>query len=441
MAAARFGRLWSVWSGSFILVVLSLLLSAVAADAETSGGTPKPEDGDHVMQASRHGVTWVFDGEYRAGRYANGDWWVVGPVTITEIDPATTVEGWHGSMINPSPRDGGRLGYGPVHANTYVADKNVAKQLPLRVRPGSSLVSTIGKEDTTAVPGIETAAVLTVVDSAPAPDAFRPPYSGDDKTSYFTETDLRYELLPRLDPVEGTPDIAQMATNFERVWLDHRPGWSGRKIHPSSAMPDYGRDLASRLGEGSLMLMLDFPDQAKRDLLVNYVQIGIDFHGIVEDGGENNWHPDGGHAQGRKWPILFAGVMLDDETMAAIGQRDDVHFGEDAQTFYVTQTDVDRGVGYTTSDIGLAEWGIRHATDPSHDDANWGASYRRCCTANSWGGHVLSARIMGLQDAWNHDALFDYTDRYLAKEPRGEWQRFWDRPFTENMWDTHRPHH
>ena len=206
-------------------------------------------------------------------------------------------------------------------------------------------------------------------------------------------------------------------------------------------MPDYGRDLASRLGEGSLALMTDASNAEKQALLVNYVQIGIDFHGIVEDGGAENWIPNGGHAQGRKWPILFAGTMLDDSGMANIGQRDDVYFGEDAQTFYVTQDDVDRGVGYTADDIGLPEWGIRHATDPSHDDADWDVSYRRCCTANSWGGHVLSARIMGLKEAWNHDPLFDYTDRYLDIEEPDTWHRFWDRPFTENMWDAYRHRH
>jgi hypothetical protein len=169
--------------------------------------------------------------------------------------------------------------------------------------------------------------------------------------------------------------------------------------------------------------------------------VGIDFHGIVEDGGESNWPPAGGHTQGRKWPILFAGVMLDDPDMANIGQRDDVHFGEDGQTFYVTQQDVDRGVGYTQEHLGMPDWGIRHSTRPGQDDPSWNSPYRQCCTANSWGGHVLSARIMGLQEAWNHDALFDYTDRFVEKQPPQNWQRFWNRPFSETMWDTYRPHH
>jgi hypothetical protein len=229
-----------------------------------------------------------------------------------------------------------------------------------------------------------------------------------------------------------------VAEQFERVWLDHKSGWTGRKIHPSQNMPDYGRNMAAQLGEGSLMLMLDFSESEKERLLVNFVQVGIDFYGVVEAGGTNHWYADGGHAQGRKWPIIFAGTMLGDRAMENIGGRD-VSFGEDQQTFYVSQADVDRGNGYTSSDIGMPEYGIRHASDPTRDDASWGAPYRQCCTANSWHGHVLSARLMNKQAAWQHPALFDYTDRYMKREAPDQWMRSWDRPFSERMWDTYRP--
>lgn len=423
--------------------------------SESVGREPSPEpapvpgDGELVGSLSQLGVTWRFDGEYEAGTYANGDFWVVGPVDVVEIDPVSeTVAGrtTNGSMLNPSPRDGATVGYdSDIRDVGYDASKNVALGIseadPLTVPADSSLVSTISVEEADARPGIHTAAVLTVVDEPPAEGSFRPPYSGDDKTSAFTVDDLDRSLLPALEPVEGAPDAQTLAGDFDRVWLDHVPGWNGRSIHPVTSMPDYGRLLAAKLGEGYLTLMLDQPEEAKEALLVNLVQVGIDFHGIVADGGERNWVPNGGHAQGRKLPILFAGTLLDDPAMAGIGQRDDVYFGEDAQTFYITEETLTQGSGYTAEMIGTPEWGIRHATDPSRDDAYWGASYRRCSTANSWGGHVLVARIMGLQDAWNHDALFDYTDRYLDTETPDTWYRFWNRPFTETMWDTYRPHH
>ena len=421
-----------------------------SADPEESDPDPAPSvppsapsTSSKMSSISQHGITWTFDKSYTVGTYANGDFWVEGPVILTKLDPpSVTVSGRtiNGSMINPSPGHG--IGYGQMRDVSYNAAMNVAAGLstsnPLQIGPHSSLVSTISVPEGNGRPGIDTAAVLTVVDKAPAANSFRPPYSGTDKTARFTTDQLRYDLLPSLPRVPGTPNIDVMADNFQRVWLDHREGWTGRSIHPKTSMPDYGRDLASRLGEGSLMLMLDYSDAQKQRLVTNLVQVGIDLYGVADNGGERNWVPNGGHAQGRKWPILLAGTMLQDPAMANIGHRGEIFFGEDAQTFYVTQREIDRGTGYSTADLGLPEFGIRHATDPSRNDKSWNAPYRQCCTANSWSGHILSARLMGLQNAWNHDPLFDYTDRFVGRQPPTDWQRFWNRPFTETMWETYR---
>jgi hypothetical protein len=55
---------------------------------------------------TQFGITWTFDRDYPTGQFANGDYWVVGPVTITSITPQSTTSGsttLHGSMINPRP--------------------------------------------------------------------------------------------------------------------------------------------------------------------------------------------------------------------------------------------------------------------------------------------------------------------------------------------------
>jgi hypothetical protein len=124
-----------------------------------------------------------------------------------------------------------------------------------------------------------------------------------------------------------------------------------------------------------------------------------------------------------------------------------VMFGEDGQTFYVSQADIDRSHDpdlrgcyleeYQPSDLGLPEWGIVHATHPEADNKAWCAVYRQCCTANAWAGFVLAAHIMDAKDLWDHDALFDYQDRYMARETPDTWTRCWD-DFTEEMWDTYR---
>jgi hypothetical protein len=84
-----------------------------------------------------------------------------------------------------------------------------------------------------------------------------------------------------------------------------------------------------------------------------------------------------------------------------------------------------------------------------------GENYRRCCTSNAWVGQALAARIMHVEKVWNHDAFFDYVDRWMdeddtedirtIKEATGQdysasWARqrqAWD-PFVNQMWAKYR---
>ena len=426
-----------------------------------------------ATQVSQFGITWTFNHDYTVGQFANGDYYVVGPVTITSITPASAdVSGRikNGAMINPVPLSStSRQGYdNSMAANTYDSSLNKAFNVsaanPLVVQPGSSLVSTTSVDAAGNVPQLKTAAILTVLSAAPAAGSFRPPYCGTDKTIHFNKSQLNYALLQKFTPVAGTPALADVEQQFERPWIDHRGTAGGRYYHPADAMPDYGREISTAVGEAALMLQLNYTDQQKEKLLVRYVQLGIDLYGIIAAGGTKNWEPDGGHASGRKWPILFAGLMLGDTKMASIGSIPfaSLYFGEDGQTFYVSQADVDLAdtvtnyagtvfyghfynagakeyMEYTTSDIGLPEWGIRHALYPLYDGKDWNnAAYRRCCTANAWAGFVLAAHMMNQKGAWNHDALFDYMDRYMGIEVKGTYNRQQSR-FSENMWDAYRP--
>ncbi len=84
---------------------------------------------------------------------------------------------------------------------------------------------------------------------------------------------------------------------------------------------------------------------------------------------------------------------------------------------------------------GDPEYGIRHYAEPVNDNHAFTQSvYRQCCTANAWPGYILAARALGLQDEWDHDALFDYTARYM-NTMTGTF-RCWSE-FTEDMWDTY----
>jgi hypothetical protein len=482
-------------------------------------------------QISQFGITWTFDKQlstdgsgdtYQYGEFANGDYWVVGPVTITGISPPSTeISGRtkNGSEINPSPSEwwnGLGQGYDSHYYIThpgapfYNPGLNVALDIseshPLIVNSNSSLVSTISLPEPGARPQLKSAAILTVLASPPPEGSFRPPYCGSNKTIKFNKQDLDYSLLdtidagsagvavPRLKPLPGDdPQIqgSSVERMFERPWLDHIPTSTVQFQHPTENMEDYGRELATQVGIGALMLHLDYsgaPDFSeygsnnayKETLLIRYVQVGIDLYGVVQDGGHHNWEGAGGHGQGRKWPILFAGLMLNDADMKAIGARsgdylktgqygpgnpppDYIYFSEDMQTYYVTADDVGRqlAAGYSPtqgnwleSDIGLPTWAFRHATFPEQDGKAWHYNgYRWCCTGNARAGLILAALIMDAKALWNHDVVFDYQDRYMAT-----WRYILDHnliydgynysdcgrynrqvsEFAEQMWDTYR---
>jgi len=427
---------------------------------------------------TQFGITWTFDKNYEYGQFANGDYWVLGPVNIIEISPASTVmtdnRVINGSMINASPELGAVQGYDSAtygsHGNnieSWNANLNVARPNGndlsasniLTVQANSSLMSSIsfqevqGQEGSSIVHYTDVIAILTVLESPAAEGSFRPAYSGSDKTIQFNKSDLDYSKLAQLAPVANMPSLSTVEDYFEKPWIDHVPGWLTELQHPIGNMPNYGREIASQIGEASLMLNLNFTNEEKEKLLIRFVQLGIDLFGIVENGGENNWTPNGGHAHGRKWPILFAGLMLNHAGMTNIGQRTEVLFGEDAQTFYISQAEIDitnssgwsprnSSFGgdpetYSSEDIGIPEWGIRHATRPTMNNFSWNAVYRRCCTANSWNSHILSAHIMGAKELWNHNAIFDYQDRFMSTEVQGEWTRS-SSDFSENMWDAYR---
>jgi hypothetical protein len=254
--------------------------------------------------------------------------------------------------------------------------------------------------------------------------------------------------------LSSIPDVEEMESDFERVWLDHVHEYLGSYLHPSENIPvanGYGQYMSMKIGDAALLLNLDFsglPGSPSKDTLaIELVQLGIDLAGIADNSGY--WPPNGGHNVGRKWPVLFAGLMLDDDHMKQVGTWTTM-FQEDATTFYVTQDDVDRThsaqwnpdlragtpLPYETDNITLPEWGIRHATDPYRDNMLWDTVYRDI-NGSAFAGFVLAAHIMGQKEAWNHAALFDYEDRWWGITGGDQGAQHVD-AFTKSMWNVYR---
>lgn len=385
-----------------------------------------------ATSVSQFGITWTFSSDVPAGQFANGDWWIVGPVTITSISPAS-INGMNGSMTNPPVRyNNGVQGFDArMNSNTYDPTVNVALQLPLTLPAGCSLLSSVSYATaaTGDNPQLQTIAILTIL-ASPAPvGSFRPPYVGTDKTLFWNTSQLNYSVLRSLAPVTGTPTLSTVQGYFARDWIEINTGWTGRYMHPDLNYPSdlggvgtYGREIAATVADGLLSLQLNYSVSQKQSLLIQIVQRGIDVYGAAKNGGQ--WGDGGGHNIGRKMPMLLAGSVLGDSNILAVANNPQI-FSEDQQTFYVSQPDIDlvhksvwasQGViaqNYTQSDLGLPEWGFNHQAQPYLDDKTWGCPYRDVagpCVV----GHVLTAQLMGLKSAWGHPAIFDYYDRFTT---------------------------
>lgn len=181
-----------------------LALGLVASDT-TYAARSFPESGSPqatANQLTHYGITWTFDRGYEFGQFANGDYWVVGPLTIMGISPPSTeMNGrtMNGSMVNPSPKTGATQGYdsamygsyGPYYDPALNVALNVSPSHALQLPSGSSLVSTISITTAGNRPQLQTAAILTVLPSAPPQGSFRPPYSGADKTIRYNTSQLK----------------------------------------------------------------------------------------------------------------------------------------------------------------------------------------------------------------------------------------------------------
>jgi MYXO-CTERM domain-containing protein len=391
-----------------------------------------------VSSITQYGVTWTFDKEYESGQFATGDYWVVGPVTIESVTPAPTGTR-HGSCLNPM---GGRQGYDD-RGGEFQTDDQVT--FPHTFDADQTLVSSVSKPE-----GVETQnagnmvsqAVLTVV-AAPQPEGtLRPAYAGTYKR-YFNVSQIQWALLPKLPVPAAAPNGTTLLAEADRPRMDHLSSWT---IQHSCAEENwnngpgahacYGREVSAYVSEAALYVLLDTPQQ--QELALSMIQHGIDNYGVLKANG--NWAPNGGHHSGRKWPIVFAATLLDDCDMKQVAtDYDDTHFGEDGQTYYGVEGKAlfgwDCGGGQGTYfEDGCTGGGAKDCRDPA-GLVDGCSDYRNCCTSSYWVGQMLSTLILGAKGVWNHDAYFDYVDRWMngdVEDASGS------DAFSEAMWTTYR---
>ncbi|MBN2584601.1 MAG: hypothetical protein JXL80_16175 [Planctomycetes bacterium] len=449
--------------------------------------TPKPGDLDETDTITQYGITWKLKGKARVGRFITGDYYVVGPVTVIEITPkplfGAEVEAAGWTLINEGSvkeekyknqwaRNGSTLNqpvdtlHGGLDSRTSDGfyDPKLFAKLPIKMAPGDALISSIStpepiKHDGHGQP-VGTGAVLTCLKEPVPADAFRPSYC-DRKQTIYLARNLKRELLYALPrPKEAPADMSEWARVFQRPWLD-TVAWG--YANPKDNLPRYGQWITRGSSSAAILLHLDYPPEEKEKLLVGYVQYGVDLWGVVRSG-YKGWWGQGGFGGGRKWALVFAGLMLGDNTMRDVSKTyPKVQFGEDQQT--------KTGKSWTGHNVLFESHpGWRpHYTD-SRPLSEWtggeiqSESYRRCCTSAEWPGQALAAHLMRAEKYFNHDAFYAYVDRWMTEDHIDElkkiraasqehgkfkWVGWWDRvidsghvsptnPLFQVLWDKYR---
>lgn len=413
--------------------------------AVNAPAAPKLEDLELTDAVSQYGITWKFNRKVRAGRFISGDWYIVGPATVVDITPKPLFgkevadspdwklineagvkedrykDQWarNGSVLNQRV-DTGQGGFDSRLSHGHY-DPAQFKKLPIAMTPGDALISTISAPEPIDHRGygqpVLTAAILTCLKEPVPADAFRPSYCDRGQKIYLARN-LKRELLYTLPRPKAAPaNLVQWARVFERPWLD-TVNWG--YASPKENMPRYGRWITCGVSRAAILLHLDYPPGDKEPLLVGYVQYGIDLWGIVR-AGFSGWNGHGGFGGGRKWTIIFAGLMLGDADMRSPNTKyPKCVFGEDTQTAF--------GKSWTGADVVFMShpaWvkespELKSPAEVYGTDAwgRWSSSegYRRCCTSVEWPGETLAARLMRAEKLWNHDAFFAYVDRWMTED-------------------------
>jgi len=441
-------RTFPLVAGLLCVLLASLGLASCAGTASSAGsgsGTPPPSG--TASSITKDGVTWTFSQPVPVGQFVTGDYYVVGPVTITQIDPAPTTSAPYenGSVLN-LPTANSKSGFdsrlNDGTDESWWFDPSLRSYPPITLKPGDALVSSISLAQIHSLPEVmrasdmsaspvRTVSVLTVLSAAPSADAFRPSYC-DRKQTIYQANALQRNLLPSLAPPNpsGTPPLSQFESWYRRPWIDTNPFLFDA---PAEYMPSYGQHIAFADSYASLLLMLNFPASQKVNLTNYFVQYGIDLYGCLQAG--YGWPAFGGHRSGRKLPIIFAGILLNNDGMKNVSTAYPNQFGEDMQTVYINQIPGNYqqawqgatviygghyGVNADGTPVSPGLYGPYEQLQP----VNWpllngneqlGEAYRRCCTSVSWVGEALAVHLLQGENDWNHPAFFAYVDRWMTE--------------------------
>ncbi len=364
------------------------------------------------------------------GTYADGSYWVVGPVTVTNISPAFNGN-YNGSMVDPRPIPAAN---GVVYSGY---DTRGNYNAALRAQPPitfandgliRSLVSTIGNAPGVSAPdpyGSPTGSytreirVLTVEPATPPADSFRPNYLGVVKLRFrLSEMNLGVFDL-NLDPNRYAAQIPAASVVEKMVtggtWGIESGNWGDRYFRPSNSSPGYGQYFATMTGELALYILhsnLPYRQQVIRTL----IQYGIDLVGGTIDS-PTLYSRDGGQTNGHKIAVFLLTYALNPSAIknSLISLLGSHPFSENGQ--------VQVGTPHFTPNTGHAFAGFSStgAVETQHPSTYNGGlfhavRYKYCCTITVFDAPWLVVSLLDGWNVWQHMPFKHYVWGYYEVE-------------------------
>lgn len=392
-------------------------------------------------------ITITFNAAYPVRQYADGQWAVQGPVTITGATPASSLTGVdlsgggtgkaiHGLQLNP---DNGDQGFdnrnGTASQKVYSALKNVdpgVTATPLTVQPGNFVVK--GRSRLSGVPTsgrelMQNYAILHVVAALPAPNSLRPGIMEPGVAATWKASDLAIGKLANFAPATGQPGYAGVQANLDagpRVkW--HTDGNGGRSLSSyaeSRGKSGYAAYISHDWTEACLIANTGAltPEQ-KRALMIPVVQMGIDAASRVAT---DAWTQKGALYVGHKLPHVYAAALLDSAALATTADGAAFNYAEDEGVFTATAFDTTRTlaqdavetgrptrINHAPEMIGWPDWGEQAVDQSNRNNAAIGALYREIWDGPCQRSALAAQALSGGRAIWGRDIFFDYADRAM----------------------------
>ncbi|MBA4387616.1 MAG: hypothetical protein C0404_06515 [Verrucomicrobia bacterium] len=377
---------------------------------------------------SQWGITWTFDKAYTYGTYANGDYWVLGPVTITAVSPAYAA-GRNGWEVNPVTEGDQGFDNRPCVYGGAAFNAALIPNLPYTASGRKSIVKSISRTSSIIYSPLQTVAVLTVVDSIPADNGatvFRPPYVGTAKPDYSVNN-LHTNLLPAYARTPGAVSLNWILGKYQHVQMEHKdPGPQLRPTdnYQTAANGDtYGGYVGSDIASATLGLMLNDPPSAKMPALIAYVQSGIDRYHMMLSG--QRWGSGEGYNPNMKLPIYFMAALFQDSTITLGVQALPQAWTEAAELYRGRNGTVLFGDTEYWGDPEEKYWGNIIAggvgnyeyRDPYGiiDGSVPVDRYQFSVLSPTWKGQALAVQLMpALKAIYDYPILLEYADRWVT---------------------------